>query len=45
MAVMDRYCRIHGLRRLLVVEPFSMSDVVWDNTNFTAIVIGEPVAN
>ena len=44
MAVVDQYCRVYGLERLWVVDLSVSPDVVRANTNATAIVIGERVA-
>ena len=44
MAVVDQYCRVHGLEGLRVVDTSVMPDVVRANTNATAIMIGERVA-
>ncbi len=43
MAVVDRYCRVHGLAGLRVVETSVMPEVV--RANATAITIGERVAD
>ena len=45
MAVVDQYCRVHGLESLRVVDTSVMPDVVRANTNATAIMIGERVAD
>ena len=45
MAVVDQYCRVHGLEGLRVVDTSVMPDVVRANTNATAIMIGERVAD
>ena len=45
MAVVDQYCRVYGLEGLLVVDTSVMLDVVRANTNATAIMIGERVAD
>jgi choline dehydrogenase-like flavoprotein len=45
MAVVDQYCRVHGLEGLRVVDASIMPDVVRANTNATAIMIGERVAD
>ena len=44
-AVVDQYCRVHGLEGLRVVDTSVMPDVVRANTNATAIMIGERVAD
>ena len=45
LAVVDQYCRVHGLQGLRVVDASVMPDVVRANTNCTAIMIGERVAD
>ena len=45
LAVVDQYCRVHGLEGLRVVDTSVMPDVVRANTNATAIMIGERVAD
>ena len=45
MAVVDQYCRVHGLEGLRVVDTSVMPDVTRANTNATAIMIGERVAD
>ena len=45
MAVVDQYCRVHGLAGLRVVDASIMPDVVRANTNATTIMIGERVAD
>ena len=45
MAVVDQYCRVHGIEGLRVVDTSVMPDVVRANTNATAIMIGERVAD
>ena len=44
-AVVDQYCRVHGLERLRVVDASVMPDIVRANTNATTIMIGERVAD
>ncbi len=44
MAVVDQYCRVHGLEGLRVTDASVMPDVVRANTNVTTIMIGERVA-
>ena len=44
-AVVDQYCRVHGVEGLRVVDTSVMPDVVRANTNATAIMIGERVAD
>ena len=43
-AVVDQYCRVHGLQGLRVVDTSVMPNVVRANTNATAIMIAERVA-
>ena len=45
MAVVDQYCRVHGLEGLRVADTSVMPDVVRANTNTTAMAIGERVAD
>jgi choline dehydrogenase len=45
MAVVDQYCRVHGLQGLRVVDAAVMPDVVRANTNATVIMIGERAAD
>ena len=45
MAVVDQYCRIHGLDGLRVVDASVMPDVIRANTNTTVIMIAERVAD
>ena len=45
MAVVDQYCRVHGLENLRVVDASVMPDVIRANTNATTIMIGERVAD
>jgi choline dehydrogenase len=45
MAVVDQYCRVHGLKGLRVVDASVMPDVVRANTNATTIMIAERVAD
>ena len=41
LAVVDQYCRVHGVDNLRVVDISICPDVVRANTNATAIMIGE----
>ena len=45
MAVVDQYCRVHGVEGLRVADTSVMPNVVRANTNTTAIAIGERVAD
>jgi choline dehydrogenase len=45
MAVVDQYCRVHGLEGLRVADASVMPDVIRANTNATTIMIGERVAD
>ena len=45
MAVVDQYCGVHGLDGLRVVDTSVMPDVIRANTNCTAIMIAERVAD
>jgi choline dehydrogenase len=45
MAVVDQYCRVRGLERLRVADASVMPHVIRANTNATAIMIGERVAD
>ena len=45
LAVVDQYCRVHGLEGLRVVDASVMPDVVRANTNATTIMIGERAAD
>ncbi len=43
-AVVDQYCRVHGVNNLRVVDISICPDVVRANTNATAVMIGERAA-
>ena len=45
LAVVDQYCRVHGLQGLRVVDASVMPDVIRANTNATAIMIAERAAD
>ena len=45
MAVVDQYCKVHGMEGLRVVDASVMPDVIRANTNATTIMIGERVAD
>ena len=45
MAVVDQYCRVHGMEGLRVADASVMPDVIRANTNATTIMIGERVAD
>jgi len=44
MAVVDQYCRVHGMQGLRVVDASIMPNVTRSNTNATTIMIAERVA-
>ena len=44
-AVVDQYCRVHGIEGLRVVDASVMPNIVRANTNLTCIMIGERVAD
>jgi choline dehydrogenase len=45
MAVVDQHCRVSGVEGLRVADTSVMPDVIRANTNATAIMIGERVAD
>jgi len=45
MAVVDQYCRVHGMQGLRVVDASIMPNVTRSNTNATTIMIAERVAD
>jgi choline dehydrogenase len=45
LAVVDQYGRVHGLQGLRVVDTSIMPDVVRANTNATAMMIAERIAD
>ena len=45
MAVVDQYCRVHGIEGLRVTDTSVMPDVIRANTNCTAVLIAERVAD
>mgnify|MGYP003288309829 CR=1 FL=1 len=45
MAVVDQYCRVHGVEGLRVVDASVMPDVIRANTNATTMMIAERVAD
>jgi len=45
LAVVDQYCRVHGLAGLRVADASVMPDVIRANTNATTIMIAERVAD
>jgi len=44
MAVVDPQCRVYGVEGLRVADASVMTQIVSANTNMTAIMIGERVA-
>ena len=44
-AVVDQYCRVHGMEALRVVDASVMPDLVRANTNATVIMMGERAAD
>ena len=45
MAVVDQFCRVHGLEDLRVIDASIMPDVVRANTNASTVMIGERAAD
>jgi choline dehydrogenase len=45
LAVVDQWCRVHGLAGLRVADASIMPDVVRANTNVTAMMIAERCAD
>ena len=45
LAVVDQYCRVHGLRGIRVVDASVMPDVVRANTHASTLMIAEKVAD
>ena len=45
MAVVDQYCRVHGLERLRVIDASVMPDITRANTNATVIMMAERAAD
>ena len=45
MAVVDQYCRVHGVEGLRVIDASVMPDCIRANTNATAIMIAERAAD
>jgi choline dehydrogenase len=45
LAVVDQFCRVHGLEGLRVVDASVMPDLVRANTNATVIMMGERAAD
>ena len=45
MAVVDQYCRVHGLAGIRVADTSVMPHVTRANTNGTAVLVGERVAD
>ena len=45
LAVVDQYCRVHGLEGIRVADASVMPNIIRANTNATTIMIGERVAD
>jgi choline dehydrogenase len=45
MAVVDQYCRVHGLSRLRVIDASAMPEIPRANTNATIIMLAERAAD
>jgi choline dehydrogenase len=45
LAVVDQYCRIHGLENLRVIDSSVMPEIVRANTNATIIMMAERAAD
>ena len=45
MAVVDQYCRVHGMEGLRVVDASVMPDIIRANANFTVLMIAERLAD
>jgi choline dehydrogenase len=45
MAVVDQYCRVHGLSHLRVIDASAMPEIPRANTNATIIMLAERVAD
>ena len=45
LAVVDQYCKVHGLDGLRVIDAAAMPDIVRANTNATIIMMAERVAD
>jgi choline dehydrogenase len=45
MAVVDQYCRVHGLRHLRVIDASAMPEIPRANTNATIIMLAERAAD
>jgi choline dehydrogenase len=44
-AVVDQYCRVHGLRHLRVIDAAAMPEIPRANTNATIIMLAERAAD
>ena len=44
-AVVDQYCRVHGLEGLRVIDAAAMPDIPRANTNATVIMMAERVSD
>jgi choline dehydrogenase len=45
MAVVDQFCRVHGMTGIRVIDASITPDIPRANTNATAIMIGERAAD
>jgi len=45
MAVVDQYCRVHGLNQLRVIDASAMPEIPRANTNATIIMLAERAAD
>jgi choline dehydrogenase-like flavoprotein len=44
MAVVDQYCRVHGVRHLRVIDASAMPEIPRANTNTAIIMLAERAA-
>ena len=45
MAVVDQFCRVHGLQGLRVIDASAMPEITRANTNATTIMMAERAAD